>query len=128
MRIAVTYQDGQVYQHFGHTQEFKIYDVEDNQVISSKVIGTDGHGHGALAGFLKNLDVDIIICGGIGGGAQNALKQIGIQLYGGVQGDVDEVVECLLDGRLIYNDNVQCSHHESHHKCGDHGCGEHHCH
>ena len=131
MRIAVTYQDGQIYQHFGHTQQFKINDVEDNQIVSSKVIDTDGYGHGALAGFLKNLGVDIIICGGIGGGVQNALKQAGIQLYGGVQGNVDEVVECLLDGRLIYNDNVQCSHHGQHHKdheCGNHGCGEHHCH
>ena len=70
MRIGVTYADGQIFQHFGHTEEFKIYDVEDGRVTASEVVSTNGSGHGALAGVLKTLKVDVLICGGIGGGAQ----------------------------------------------------------
>jgi len=132
MKIAVTYENGKIYQHFGHTQEFKIYTIEDNKVVSSEIIDTNGHGHGALAGFLANQDVDVIICGGLGKGAQIALSQAGIQLYGGVQGEADEAVENFIKGTLVYNSNVQCNHHGEHHhgdhECGEHSCGEHHCH
>lgn len=54
MRIAVTYEDGQIFQHFGHTEQFKVYDVEDGRVVASEVVDTNGNGHGALAGFLFN--------------------------------------------------------------------------
>ncbi len=128
MRIAVTYENGNVFGHFGHTGQFKIYDVENNQVTSSEVVDTEGSGHGALAGFLKNLNVDTLICGGIGGGAQNALAEAGIRLFGGVAGSTDEAVKALLDGTLDYNANVTCSHHDHEHgeghTCGSHGCGE----
>jgi len=96
MKIAVTYENGKVFQHFGHTEAFKIYEVEDGKVITSKVVETKGSGHGALAGMLKVLSVDVLICGGIGGGAQMALAQAGIQLFGGVQGEADEAVEAYL--------------------------------
>ena len=89
MKIGVTYENGQVFQHFGHTEQFKIYEVQDNKVISSEVVDTNGSGHGALAGFLKQYQVEVLICGGIGGGAQNALASAGIKLYGGVSGDAD---------------------------------------
>lgn len=69
MKIAVTYENGQVFQHFGHTEEFKVYDTEDKKILSSQVVGTGGSGHEALAVFLKNLGVKVLICGGIGGGA-----------------------------------------------------------
>lgn len=124
MRIAVTYEDGKVFQHFGHTQQFKIYDVDSQKVVNSEVVDTMGSGHGALAGFLTNLNVDILICGGIGQGAKNALASMGIKLYGGVSGNADDVVEALLNEQLEYNENVQCHHHEHDH---DHSCGEHHC-
>ncbi len=128
MRIAVTYENGNVFGHFGHTEQFKIYDVENNQVTSSEVVDTEGSGHGALAGFLKNLNVDTLICGGIGGGAQNALTEAGIRLFGGVAGSADEAVKALLEGTLDYNANVTCSHHDHEHgeghTCGSHGCGE----
>ena len=87
MKIAVTYENGKIFQHFGHTSQFKIYDTENGQITSSEVVDTNGSGHGALAGFLRQYGVDTLICGGIGGGAQNALAQAGIQLYGGVSGD-----------------------------------------
>ena len=98
MKIAVTYENGNIFQHFGHTEKFKVYDVEDGKIVSSEVIGTDGNGHGALAGVLGGLHVEALICGGIGGGAQNALAAAGIKLYGGVSGDADAAVEALLAG------------------------------
>lgn len=126
MKIAVTYEEGQIFQHFGHTEQFKIYDAEDGKIIDERVIGTDGNGHGALAGFLQSNNVDTLICGGIGGGAKAALADAGIRLFGGVSGDADEAVMALLNGTLGYNPDVQCSHHEhgeGGHNCGNHSCG-----
>ncbi len=130
MKIAVTYENGQIFQHFGHTSEFKVYDILDGKVVSSQVVSTGGQGHGALAGVLKVLNADVLICGGIGGGAQMALRNAGIQLFGGVSGDADAAVEALLAGELAYNPNVKCNHHGEHHHheggaCGSHGCGNH---
>ena len=131
MRIAVTYENGKIFQHFGHTEQFKVYDIEDGKVISSEIVDTNGSGHGALAGVLNALNVDALICGGIGGGARNALDAAGIQLYGGAAGEADSAVEALLAGKLEFDPDVQCSHHGEHHheggNCGSHGCGEHHC-
>ena len=130
MRIAVTYENGEIFQHFGHTEQFKVYDVENSKIISSEVVDTNGSGHGALAGVLSALHVDALICGGIGGGAQAALAAAGIQLYGGVDGDADAAAEALAAGTLAYNPNVMCNHHGEHHhegNCGEHGCGHHSC-
>lgn len=127
MKIAVTYEDGQIFQHFGHTEQFKIYEVVDGQTIHAEVVGTEGSGHGALAGFLRRQGVDTLICGGIGGGAKNALANAGIRLYGGVQGDADAAVYALLEGRLGYAPNVHCSHHDHEQREGGHSCGEHSC-
>lgn len=129
MRIAVTYANGEIFQHFGHTEEFKVYDVQDGKVVASEVVDTNGQGHGALAGVLTALKADVLICGGIGGGAQMALVAAGIKLYGGVSGSADAAVEALLAGTLDYNPAVKCSHHGEHgegHTCGEHGCGGHH--
>lgn len=123
MRIAVTYENGEIFQHFGHTSQFKIYDVENGVITETQVIDTMGSGHGALAGFLVQNGVDALICGGIGGGAQSALAAAGIKLYGGVSGNADNAVKSLLDGSLLFNPDVKCSHHEH----GEHSCGEHHC-
>lgn len=120
MKIAITYENGQVFQHFGHTEQFAIYDVADGVVTGRRLVPTNGSGHGALAGFLQSLMVDTLICGGIGGGAQQALAQAGIRFYGGVTGDADHAVAALLAGRLAYDANVRCDHHEH----GGHGCGE----
>ena len=128
MKIAVTYEAGTVFQHFGHTAAFKIYDVENGAVRSSRVVDTEGHGHGALAGFLESLGVDTLICGGIGAGAQMALNNAGIKFYGGVFGDADDAVEALLSDTLQFNPCVRCDHHGHDHNCGDHDCGSHSCH
>ena len=125
MNIAVTYENGQVFPHFGHTEQFKLYEVEEGRVVSSRVVDTNGSGHGALAGFLRDHGVDALICGGIGGGARNALAQAGIQLYPGASGDADSQVEALLAGRLVYDPDTVCAHHD--HGEG-HDCGHHHGH
>lgn len=127
MRIAVTYEDEKVFQHFGHTQRFKVYDIEDNQVKVTSIVNTNGSGHGALADILKKGEIQTLICGGIGKGAKRALAQAGIELYGGVSGDADQAVADLLAGKLRYNPDVACNHHGEHHHDGEHDCGEHHC-
>ena len=148
MKIAVTYENGEVFQHFGHTEQFKVYDVEEGKVVRSEVRSAQGSGHGALASLLKGWGVDTLLCGGIGGGARTALASAGIALYGGVQGSADAAVEALLTGKLEFDPNAACSHHhegghtcghhhegghtcghhEGGHTCGHHEGGEHHCH
>ena len=124
MKIAVPYENGQVFQHFGHSGQFKIYDVEDGRIAAERIAVPAGSGHGALAGFLSELEVDTLICGGIGAGAQEALAQAGIRLYGGVTGGADGAVRALLAGTLNYSAEVRCGRHDHH---GEHGnCGEDH--
>ncbi len=124
MRIAVTYENGEVFQHFGHTETFKVYEVKDGKVISSELIGSDGSGHEALAGLLKERAIDVLICGGIGGGAQAALEENGIELCAGARGSADEAVEAYLRGELK-NTGANCDHHhEEGHSChSESGCG-----
>ena len=131
MKIAVPYENGQIFQHFGHTERFKFYETDNTEIVNSEIIETAGSGHGALAGFLMKHGADTLICGGIGGGAQTALAEAGIRLYGGVNGDADTAVTELLSGKLNYNPDVQCSHHEHHgenNSCGSHSCGNKGCH
>lgn len=129
MKIAVTHQMGQIFQHFGHTEQFKLYEVTDGEITAIRIVNTNGSGHGALAGFLKENGVDTVICGGIGGGAQEALRQAGIRLYGGVSGSCDSAVVALLSESLAFNPDVRCDHHDHEHgeghTCGEHGCGKH---
>ena len=126
MRIAVTHENGQVFQHFGHTEEFKIYEIEDGKVISTEIIGSNGSGHSALAALLDERKIDVLICGGIGGGAQAALAERGIELCAGADGNADQAVEAYLRGELV-NTGANCNHHGEGHSCHEHGCGEHDC-
>ena len=129
MRIAVTYENGEIFQHFGHTAQFKLYDAEDGKIVHEQIVDTNGSGHGALAGFLQAAQVDALICGGIGMGAQMALADAGIQLYAGVQGDADKAAQALAEGHLEYDPDAHCDHHQHHEgDCGHDHCAEHHCH
>ncbi len=129
MKIAVTYENGEVFQHFGHTPYFKVYNIENGAVISSEVVSTNGSGHGALAGVLNQLNADVLICGGIGGGAKAALDASFIRLCSGVSGSADTAVDAFLNGSLDFNNMANCDHHAhehgENHTCGSHGCGEH---
>lgn len=128
MILAITYADGAVFGHFGHTKQFKLYTIQDGRIVETRIVDTAGSGHGALAGFLQSLGVDTLVCGGIGAGAKEALKTAGITVYGGVTGPADEAATALLTGTLIYDPAVRCAHHDQHgsgHTCGDHGCGHH---
>ena len=128
MKIAVTYDNGKVFGHFGHTENFKLYDTEDGKIKAMVVVPTNESGHGALAGFLKEHGVEVLICGGIGAGAQAALTEAGIKFYGGVSGDADDAVRALLSGKLRFDPFIKCSHHhEEGHNCGNHSCSDHKC-
>ena len=122
MKIAVTYEDGRVFQHFGHTEQFKIYTVEDGRVVSVQVTGSDGSGHEALADLLHEMGIDVLICGGIGGGAQAALEAAGIELCAGASGSADEAVEAYLRGELV-NTGANCDHHDAEHGGEESSCG-----
>ena len=123
MKIAVTYENGTVFQHFGHTEQFKVYDVADGRVCGAEVIGTEGSGHEALATLLADRAIDVLICGGIGAGAAEALAQQGIELCAGASGDADAAVAAYLRGELA-NTGVNCDHHGEDHACGGHEEGE----
>ncbi|MFC2661694.1 MAG: NifB/NifX family molybdenum-iron cluster-binding protein [Eubacterium sp.] len=142
MKIAAAYDvnSGNIFQHFGRTEAFKVYDVQDGKILSSKVESTNGKGHGELAGVLTELGVSTLICGGLGAGAQEHLNNSNIRFFGGVSGSADQAVQDYLDGKLQYNPDVKCSGHHDHgehhcgghhehgeHHCGGHGDGEHHC-
>ena len=129
MKLAITYDNGQVFQHFGKTQQFKIYDIQEGKVGPSLVTGTGGQGHGALAGLLRALGISVLICGGIGPGAQEALKSLVITVIPGITGDVDQAAQDFVDGKLVPNTEALCNHHHDGpaHSCGDHGCGQHTC-
>jgi len=123
MKIAVPYENGEVFQHFGRTEQFKLYEVSGGKLLNTQVVDTNGSGHGALAGLLARLGVDTLLCGGIGGGAQAALAEANIRLIGGVQGKADEAVQAFMSGTLAFDPDAHCNHHGEGHSCGGHGCG-----
>ena len=125
MRIAVAYENGEIFQHVGHPAQFKLYDVEGGKIVREQSVDTNGSGHGALAGFLQAVRADCLICGGIGMGAQMALSDAGIQLYGGVQGSADAAAGALAEGKLDYDPDARCDHHDHHHG-EDHDCARRH--
>ncbi|MBQ9128204.1 MAG: NifB/NifX family molybdenum-iron cluster-binding protein, partial [Thermoguttaceae bacterium] len=98
MKIAVPFDNGQIFGHFGQTQTFKIYETDGSQVVSTQTLAADGYAHCALANLLAKENVDALICGGIGGGALAKLNAAGIKFYAGVSGDADAAVAALLAG------------------------------
>ena len=122
MKIAVTYQNGDVFQHFGHTEEFKVYDVQNGKVVDTQIVSSNELGHSALAYLLEENKINVLICGGIGGCAISALKEYGIDLYVGISGNADKAVENYIAGKLIQVSEANCSHHfhseSEHHTCG----------
>ena len=124
MKIAITCENNQVFQHFGHTPGFAIFEITDGRIVSEKMLSSGSSGHGALATLLALEQVDTLICGGIGGGAINALGNAGIKVIGGAAGDVREVAEAFASGTLKVRADFHCNHHHhgEGHTCGEHGC------
>lgn len=128
MKIAVTFdKNGDVFQHFGHTEQFKIYEIENNNIVSSHVLSSDGEGHSVLAQLLESENIDRLICGGIGGCAVNALSEAGIEIFAGITGNADNAVKAYLEGTLEQTTSPNCNHHGEHHHGEGHSCG-HSCH
>ncbi len=124
MKIAVTYDNGNVFQHFGKTEQFKVYEVADGKVVSGQVLPTNGTGHEALADFLKENQIEVVLCGGLGDGMQAALNLVGIAVVSGLEGNADEAVETFLNGALE-SAGANCQHEEGGCSCGGDcgGCG-----
>lgn len=101
IRIAVPYEKGEIFQHFGRSRELKIYDIKKKKLLEKELITTEGNGHGALTGILNALAVDVLLCGGIGSGARMALEANEIAIYGGRKGDADSAVEAFLKEEVI---------------------------
>ena len=116
MKIAVTYLNGDVFQHFGKTENFKIYEIENNKIIKSYVISNNGITHCALINYLKELNVDTLICGGLGYGAISKLNELNIKLYAGVTGSSDKAVDDLLENKLEFDNSHTCEE-ENLHSC-----------
>ena len=87
MRIAVTYDNGQIFQHFGRTEAFKVYEVENGEIIKAKIVDSNGSGHGALAGLLSEAGIEVLICGGIG--AEHEVLLVSLCVARFVIGDAD---------------------------------------
>ena len=123
MKVAVTYENGEIFQHFGRTEQFKVYDIQDGRVVSSEVVGTDGRGHGELVGVLRQLGVSALICGGLGGGARQGLEASGIRVCSGNSGSADAAAQSFADGTMEMHSEATCHHHgEGDHQCQ---CGRH---
>ncbi len=121
MKLATTYENGEIFQHFGRTEQFKVYEIVDKEIKSSEVVGNNGAGHGQLVTVLKDMGVETLICGGIGGGAKQMFAQAGIALYPGAMGNADDVVKAFVAGNLDYDPETCCDHHDHDHEEG-HEC------
>lgn len=115
MKVAVACVNGQIFQHFGHCPSFLLCNIENGKIVATEMLDTTNYGCGMLAGYLKENDVDIVICGNIGGGARNHLSAQGIQVFPGAHGDALLQVESYIEGHLDYDPQVMCEH-------GNHQC------
>ena len=120
MKVAVTYENGEVFQHFGRTPQFKVYEVEAGKILNRQILDTGETGHGALAGFLKDAGAEVLICGGIGGGAVQAMSEAGIKIYAGASGSADAAIESFVNGTLPQVGEATCDHHGHDHEGHDH--------
>lgn len=123
-RIEVTYQNREIFQHFGHTEQFKVYGIEAGKISSSQIVASDGLGHGALAGFplCNGMMYGFVV---VSEAVHKPLLQCRNQLCEGISSSGDDAVHSLPDGKLYYNPNIICNHHnhEEGHSCGSHGYG-----
>ncbi len=122
MKVAVTYDNGSVFQHFGKTAQFLLADVNAGEVTNEQLCAAGGVGHGALAVLLKEWGVETLICGGIGQGAVNALQEAGIAVVRGVDMDARMALQAFAAGALADDPSKRCTHHDHD---GTHTCAHH---
>ena len=126
MKYAITMEHNIVFQHFGKCPQFLIVDVKDKTIVSKQLLLSNGAGHGALAKLLADAAVDVLVCGGIGGGARNALAEYNISVIAGQKGNVDMIIDMIKQDSIQDDPSGSCNHH---HEDGHHDCGGHdHCH
>ena len=119
MKVAVTTDENkQVFQHFGHCKLFMLAQVTDGVVQQTELLDASGSGHEASANLLKANGVQVMICGGIGAGAKNALEAAQIEIFAGVQGGVEQALEQYAKGTLEKRPIVLCNHHGHGHAHG----------
>lgn len=121
MKIAVTTENEQVFQHFGQCQVFAIYTLETGEIQNKVFLDASQSGHSALAGLLSSLEIEVLICGGIGGGAIKMLEAKGIKVISGIEASTDAAVTAYLSGQLV-GIGATCNHHDhdEQHECSCH--------
>ena len=112
MKIAVNYENGEIFQHFGQTKTFKVYTVENGTITGTALVPGAPEGHHALGHQLAAMQVDVVICGRLGIPMLNLLQGAGIKVCGNVTGSADKAVQKYLNGTLVSSTDA--------HACG---CG-----
>ncbi|NLO10117.1 MAG: dinitrogenase iron-molybdenum cofactor [Clostridiales bacterium] len=118
LKIAIASDNCNVAEHFGHCESFMIFNVENNKIIGSETIVNPGHKPGFLPDFLHDIGVNVIISGGMGGGAINIFKEKNIEFIVGISGDAKIAVEEYLYGSLK-STGLVCHEHKHHDECGE---------
>ncbi|WP_442871713.1 NifB/NifX family molybdenum-iron cluster-binding protein [Anaerocolumna sp. MB42-C2] len=115
IKIAVTVdENNNVFQHFGKSDQFKIYEICGEELVSKTTLSSNGSGHSELVTLLSAQKVNVLICGGIGMGAMEGLMEAGILVVPGANGDADVVTAAYLDGSLAEGTEANCDHHDHH--------------
>ncbi|MDD5936306.1 MAG: NifB/NifX family molybdenum-iron cluster-binding protein [Clostridiales bacterium] len=110
MRVAVSYDNGNIFNHVGDAKEFKIYDIEDGKIVSTEVLKSSGSGRAMVVDFVSTHFCDVLICNEICSGAKGAVNEAGTKVYGAVTGNADDAVEKLIQNQLEDGDTVICHH------------------
>lgn len=116
MTIAIPYENGAVFPHFGHTEQFMLYQIDHGVIVSRTPLETGEVHCGALAALLADNSVDALLCGQLGSGAKAAVERAGLMLFSGVSGQADDAAQAFADGTLEFSPDALCLNHSGH--CG----------
>ena len=112
MLVAITYENGEVFMHYGKTRQFIIFELDNNEIKSERIIDCGEYSHHTLADLLKLNNVDVVICGGCGVHAIESLEAKNIKVYNGACGDVHNVINEYINGKLKFNGATMCDCHK----------------
>lgn len=118
MRIAVASMGTMVAGHFGHCESFRIFDTENGVIVAEENVPNPGHRPGFLPNFLADRGVNVIISGGMGGGAVDIFNERNVEVVIGAQGTAKQNVESYLKGELVSTGSI-CHEHEHANECGE---------